>query len=91
MRRIGGPLEGRMPGTVGSIGIYSFNGNKIMTTGGGGMLVSPDRERLNRIRHISQQAKVPGSDYEHDAIGFNYRLSHIAAAIGSVQLEALNG
>src|SRR3954453_12234480 len=90
-RWIGGPLADRVPGTVGTVGIYSFNGNKIMTTGGGGMLVSTDRERLTRIRHISHQAKVPGSDYEHDAIGFNYRLSHIAAAIGTVQLAHLNG
>ena len=86
-----GPLADRAPGTVGTVGIYSFNGNKIMTTGGGGMVVSPDAERLRRIRHISHQAKVPGSDYEHDAIGFNYRLSHIAAAIGSVQLAHLPG
>ena len=86
-----GPLAECAPGTVGTVGIYSFNGNKIMTTGGGGMVVSTDPERLRRIRHVSHQAKVPGSDYEHDAVGFNYRLSHIAAAIGSVQLEHLPG
>ncbi len=86
-----GPLADRAPGTVGTVGIFSFNGNKIMTTGGGGIVVSGDPERLARIRHVSHQAKVPGSDYEHDAVGFNYRLSHIAAAIGSVQLEHLPG
>jgi dTDP-4-amino-4,6-dideoxygalactose transaminase len=84
-----GPLAGMVPGTVAPVGIYSFNGNKIMTTGGGGMLVARDGDRLARLRHLAQQAKIPGSDYEHDAVGFNYRLSHVNAAIGSAQLERL--
>lgn len=87
----GGALDGRAPGTVGGAGIYSFNFNKPISTGGGGMLVTDDPATLERARHLGSQAKIPGRDYEHDAIGFNYRLSNVAAAIGAVQMRRLPG
>ncbi|HXZ99866.1 MAG TPA: aminotransferase class I/II-fold pyridoxal phosphate-dependent enzyme [Candidatus Binatia bacterium] len=83
------PLNARQAGTVGEIGIYSFNGNKVLTTGGGGMVVTSDGAKAAKMRHLSTQARVPGSDYVHDAIGFNYRLSNISAALGLAQLECL--
>jgi dTDP-4-amino-4,6-dideoxygalactose transaminase len=88
---VGGALDGRAPGTVGVAGIYSFNFNKPISTGGGGMVVANDASVLDRARHLGSQAKIPGRDYEHDAIGFNYRLSNIAAAIGVVQMQRLPG
>jgi dTDP-4-amino-4,6-dideoxygalactose transaminase len=84
-----GALAGRVPGTVGELGIYSFNFNKLISTGGGGMVVARDPATLARVRHLGSQAKVPGSDYVHDEIGFNYRLSNVAAAIGAVQIAKL--
>lgn len=86
---VDGPLAGRAPGTAGDLGIYSFNFNKLISTGGGGMVVARDAETLARVRHLGSQAKVPGSDYVHDEIGFNYRLSNVAAAIGAVQIAKL--
>jgi dTDP-4-amino-4,6-dideoxygalactose transaminase len=85
----GGALDGRAPGTVGELGIYSFNFNKPISTGGGGMLVARDPEVLARARHLGSQAKIPGTDYRHDAVGFNDRLSNVAAAIGVAQLRRL--
>ena len=85
----GGPLDGRAPGTVGDIGIFSFNFNKPISTGGGGMLVARDPDVLARARHLGSQAKIPGTDYRHDAVGYNYRLSNVAAALGVVQLQRL--
>ncbi len=87
----GGELDGRAPGTVGDLGIYSFNFNKPISTGGGGMLVARDPDVLARARHLGSQAKIPGLDYRHDAIGFNYRLSNVAAALGVVQMGRLPG
>jgi dTDP-4-amino-4,6-dideoxygalactose transaminase len=87
----GGELDGRSPGTVGALGIYSFNFNKPISTGGGGMLVARDADVLARARHLGTQAKIPGRDYEHDAIGFNYRMSNVAAALGVVQMQRLPG
>ena len=84
------PFRLRQAGTVGEIGIFSFNGNKVLTTGGGGMLVTADAAKAAKARHLSTQARLPGSDYVHDAIGFNYRLSNIAAAVGLAQLERLD-
>lgn len=81
-----GPLAGRSPGSVGEFGIFSFNYNKLISTGGGGMVVARDPAALARVRHLGSQAKVPGTDYVHDEIGFNYRLSNLAAAIGVAQL-----
>jgi dTDP-4-amino-4,6-dideoxygalactose transaminase len=84
-----GRLAGRQAGSVGRIGCFSFNGNKIITTGGGGMLATDDEVLARRARHLSTQARLPGRAYGHDEIGFNYRLSNIAAALGVAQLEQL--
>lgn len=84
-----GPLEGRQVGSVGRIGCFSFNGNKIITTGGGGMLVTDDEAIARRARHLSTQARLPGRAYAHDEIGYNYRLSNLSAALGVAQLEEL--
>jgi dTDP-4-amino-4,6-dideoxygalactose transaminase len=85
----GGAYGGRHVGTIGRIGCFSFNGNKIMTTGGGGMLVTDDAALARRARHLSTQARLPGRAYDHDEAGYNYRLSNIAAALGVAQLEQL--
>lgn len=85
-----GPLEGRHVGTVGHMGAYSFNGNKIMTTGGGGMFTTNDEELARRAKHLSTQARTPDRGYLHDEIGFNYRLTNVAAALGVAQLERLD-
>jgi dTDP-4-amino-4,6-dideoxygalactose transaminase len=84
-----GPLVGRHTGTVGRVGAFSFNGNKIATTGGGGMLVTDDESVAARARHLSTQAKVPDVGYLHDEVGYNYRLTNIAAALGVAQLARL--
>ncbi|MEP6623632.1 MAG: aminotransferase class I/II-fold pyridoxal phosphate-dependent enzyme, partial [Acidimicrobiia bacterium] len=87
----GGGLDGRTPGTVGDVGIYSFNFNKPISTGGGGMLVARDAATLARARHLGSQAKIPNSDYRHDEVGYNYRMSNVAAALGVVQMQRLPG
>jgi dTDP-4-amino-4,6-dideoxygalactose transaminase len=84
-----GALARRQVGTVSRVGCFSFNGNKLLTTGGGGMLVTDDEALARRMRHLSTQARLPGRAYDHDEIGFNYRLSNIAAALGVAQLEEL--
>ncbi len=84
-----GPLAGRQTGAVGRVGAFSFNGNKIVTTGGGGMLVTDDDDLARHAKHLSTQAKVPGVGYLHDEVGYNYRLTNVAAAIGLAQLERL--
>jgi len=84
-----GSLAGRWVGTVGRLGCFSFNGNKILTTGGGGMIVSADRELAGRAKHLTTQARLPGEEYLHDEIGYNYRLTNLAAALGVAQLEQL--
>jgi dTDP-4-amino-4,6-dideoxygalactose transaminase len=84
-----GMLAGRHVGTVGRIGCFSFNGNKLITTGGGGMLVTDDEALARRARHLSTQARLPGRAYDHDEVGFNYRLSNLSAALGVAQLEEL--
>lgn len=86
-----GPLQGRHVGTVGHMGAFSFNGNKIMTTGGGGMFTTNDPELAAKAKHLSTQARLPDRGYLHDEIGFNYRLTNIAAALGVAQLERLDG
>ena len=88
-RYVGGSLDGRHVGTIGRIGAFSFNGNKLITTGGGGMLVTDDEALARRARHLSTQARLPGAAYDHDEIGYNYRLSNVSAAIGLAQLEQL--
>jgi dTDP-4-amino-4,6-dideoxygalactose transaminase len=84
-----GPLAGRAVGSIGRIGCFSFNGNKLITTGGGGMLVTDDEGLARRARHLSTQARLPGRAYDHDEMGYNYRLTNIAAALGLAQLEQL--
>ncbi|MCR4617417.1 MAG: LegC family aminotransferase [Lachnospiraceae bacterium] len=84
-----GIYKGKYAGTIGDIGVYSFNGNKIITTGGGGMVVSEDKEYLDHIKHLSTQAKSDELYYEHDEIGFNYRMTNLQAALGLAQLEQL--
>lgn len=86
---VGATWGGRSAGSFGDIGVFSFNGNKLMTTGGGGMAVSADRDAIDRIRHLSTQARQPTPHYEHTEIGFNYRLSNVLAAIGRGQVTRL--
>jgi dTDP-4-amino-4,6-dideoxygalactose transaminase len=86
---VGGRLDGRHVGTIGRVGCFSFNGNKLITTGGGGMLVTDDERLARHARHLSTQARLPGRAYDHEEVGYNYRLSNIAAALGVAQLEQL--
>jgi dTDP-4-amino-4,6-dideoxygalactose transaminase len=86
-----GPLAGRQVGSVGQLGCFSFNGNKIITTGGGGMVATPDAALAARAKHLTTQARLPGPDYLHDEIGYNYRLTNLSAALGVAQLELLDG
>lgn len=86
---VSGQCAGRKAGTVGDLGCFSFNGNKIITTGGGGMIVTEDGDVAARAKHLTNQAKLPGGDYVHDTVGYNYRLTNIAAALGVAQLERL--
>lgn len=81
--------KGKHTGTFGKFGIYSFNGNKIITTSGGGMLVSQDEEAIKKAVFLSTQARDPARHYEHSQIGYNYRMSNITAGIGRGQLLAL--
>jgi pyridoxal phosphate-dependent aminotransferase EpsN len=85
-----GTLYKRKPaGTLGDVGVYSFNGNKIVTTTGGGMLVSRNQVWVDKARFWSQQARDPGIAYEHSELGYNYRMSNVLAGIGRGQLEVL--
>lgn len=86
---LGASYKGRAPGTIGAAGIYSFNGNKIITTAGGGMLVSPDPALVAHARKLATQARDPAPHYEHSEVGYNYRMSNILAAIGRGQLRVL--
>jgi len=82
--------EVRSAGTFGAAAAFSFNGNKIITTSGGGMVVSHDKALIDRIRYLSTQARQPVNHYEHTEIGFNYRLSNLLAALGRGQLQHLD-
>ena len=86
---LGANYKGRSPGTFGRLGIYSFNGNKIITTSGGGMLVSDDPGLVAKARFLSTQARDPAPHYQHSEIGYNYRLSNVLAGIGRGQLRVL--
>jgi dTDP-4-amino-4,6-dideoxygalactose transaminase len=86
---IGATRGGAPAGTFGDVGLFSFNGNKIMTTSGGGMFLSPTAEAADRVRYLATQARQPAVHYEHTEIGFNYRLSNLLAAMGRAQLERL--
>lgn len=87
---LGSTVNGKQTGTFGKFGVYSFNGNKIITTSGGGMLVSSDKERIQKVRFWSTQAREPQRHYEHKEIGYNYRMSNICAGIGRGQLKVLD-
>lgn len=84
-----GIYAGKFAGTIGDIGVYSFNGNKIITTGGGGMIVSNHLEYLRYCKHLSTQAKIDMLYFDHDEIGYNYRMTNLQAALGIAQLEQL--
>jgi UDP-N-acetylbacillosamine transaminase len=87
---LGATFKERFTGTFGDFGIYSFNGNKIITTSGGGMLVSDDEEAIKHARKLATQAREPFPWYEHKELGYNYRMSNVLAAIGVGQMEVLN-
>lgn len=86
---IGATNGNRTCGGLGALGVYSFNGNKIVTTGGGGALLADDDALLARARHVAAQARDPGLHYEHSRLGYNFRLSNLAASIGLAQLDRL--
>jgi dTDP-4-amino-4,6-dideoxygalactose transaminase len=86
---LGATYRGRPSGSAGVLGVFSFNGNKIITTSGGGMLVGDDDQTIARARALSAQARIPVAHYEHAEIGYHYRLSNLLAALGRAQLEAL--
>jgi dTDP-4-amino-4,6-dideoxygalactose transaminase len=87
---LGATYKGRSPGTFGRIGIFSFNGNKIITTSGGGMLVSEDASITSKAKFLATQARDPAPHYQHSEIGYNYRLSNVLAGIGRGQLLVLS-
>lgn len=88
---MGSFFKGRHAGTFGQIGVFSFNGNKTITTGGGGMVITDDEAVAKRIRHITTTAKVPHRwEFFHDELGYNYRLTNVNAAIGVGQMEQLD-
>ena len=84
-----GKYQGRHAGTIGDIGVFSFNANKIVTTGGGGMVVSRDKEMLEYMRHLSITAKTDSLYFIHDEVGYNYRMLNIQAALGVSQMDEL--
>ena len=87
---LGATYKGKQTGTFGKYGIFSFNGNKIITTSGGGMLVSDDEERIQKVRFWATQSRDKARYYQHSEIGYNYRMSNIVAGIGRGQLKVLN-
>lgn len=84
-----GKYENKFAGTIGDFGVYSFNGNKIITTGGGGMIVAKDENDLKYAKHLTTQAKSDTLYFLHDDIGYNYRMTNLQAALGLAQLETL--
>ncbi|NLN26320.1 MAG: aminotransferase DegT, partial [Bacteroidetes bacterium] len=87
---LGAYYKGKHTGTIGELGVFSFNGNKIITTSGGGMLVSADEEKIKKVRFWSSQSRDPARHYQHSELGFNYRMSNIVAGIGRGQLKVLD-
>ena len=87
---LGSAYNGKKLGTIGDFGVYSFNGNKIITTSGGGALVSNNKDWIEKSRFLATQARDKAPHYQHSEIGYNYRMSNIAAGIGRGQLEVLN-
>jgi len=89
---LGSTIEGKHAGTFGQMGTLSFNGNKTITTGGGGAILTDDAEIAKRAKHLTTTAKVPHRwEFVHDEVGYNYRLPNINAALGCAQLEQLPG
>ncbi|WP_046174503.1 DegT/DnrJ/EryC1/StrS family aminotransferase [Domibacillus indicus] len=86
---LGTEYKGRKSGSFGEFGIYSFNGNKIITTSGGGMLISNNLKKLDKARNLASQAREPAPYYQHEKTGFNYRMSNILAGIGIAQMDVL--
>lgn len=86
---LGAKYKGRASGTLGRIGIFSFNGNKIITTSGGGMLMTDEAELAERARFLATQARDPAPHYQHSTVGYNYRMSNILAGVGRGQLRVL--
>ena len=84
-----GIYAGKYAGTIGDIGVFSFNGNKIITTGGGGMIVSNNKPLLKECKHLSTQAKLDSLYFDHDEIGYNYRMTNLQAALRLAQLEQI--
>jgi perosamine synthetase len=84
---LGSSYKGKHAGTFGTFGVFSFNGNKIISTGGGGVIVTNDESLASRAKHITTQAKSSAMEYDHDEIGYNYRLVNVLAAIGVAQME----
>lgn len=87
---LGARRHGRAAGSFGTASVVSFNGNKIMTTSGGGMLLTDDEDLADRVRYLATQARQPVAHYEHTEIGYNYRLSNLLAALGRAQLSRLD-
>lgn len=87
---LGSRFDGRPVGRSGYFGILSFNGNKIITTGGGGALLSGDPEKIKKARFLASQARDPAPHYQHSELGYNYRLSNVSAAIGRGQLKGID-
>ncbi len=87
---IGSEYKGKKTGSFGKLACFSFNGNKIITSGGGGMVVTDDKYLAEKVKHLSTQAKSDSIEYDHDEIGYNYRLTNLQAAIGVAQMEQLD-
>ena len=87
---LGARYNGQLVGTFGDVGCFSFNGNKVITTGGGGMVIARKPEGVRLCKHLSTQAKSDGFEFIHDRIGYNYRLSNLCAAVGLAQMEHLD-
>jgi dTDP-4-amino-4,6-dideoxygalactose transaminase len=87
---LGTYYKGKHTGTFGKFGVFSFNGNKIITTSGGGMLVSDDEEKIKKVRFWSTQSRDAARHYQHSELGFNYRMSNVVAGIGRGQLKVLD-
>jgi perosamine synthetase len=87
---LGATYQGVPTGRIGDLGCFSFNGNKLITTGGGGMIVTSNPDYAQRCRHLTTQAKLDEEEFIHDEVGYNYRLTNVAAAIGVAQMEQLD-
>lgn len=87
---LGSLYKGRKTGSFGKLGCFSFNGNKIITTGGGGMITTDDENLAKRAKHLTTQAKSDFFEYDHNEIGYNYRLTNLQAAVGVAQMERIN-